>query len=69
MKKYRGLLFGIGMAILWSVVFVQVLRSPAGIAVGMCFGAALGIAMTASSRAKPAKPEETQGQDGPGKDG
>ena len=34
---------GIGTAILWSVVFVQVLGSMAGIGVGLCLGVSFGI--------------------------
>ena len=64
-KKYRGILFGFGMAILWSVVFVQALHSPAGIGVGVCFGVAFGASMTASMRKTKGG---TQGQNDPGKD-
>lgn len=38
-----GLIIGIAMAILWSVIFVGVLNSFAGIGVGICLGIAFGI--------------------------
>ena len=33
-----GIMIGIAMAILWSIVFVNVLNSMAGIGVGVCLG-------------------------------
>lgn len=45
MKKsiLTGIAVGIGTAILWSVVFVQVLGSMAGIGVGLCLSVSFGI--------------------------
>lgn len=38
-----GLIIEIAMALIWSVVFVNVLKSAAGICVGICFGISFGI--------------------------
>ena len=37
------LLFGVSIGIIWSIVFTQALKSPAGIGVGVCFGAAFAL--------------------------
>lgn len=37
-KVLAGIALGVGTAIIWSVVFVHVLNSMAGIGVGVCFG-------------------------------
>lgn len=42
-KIIIGATIGISAAILWSVVFINVLNSMAGIAIGICFGLSFGI--------------------------
>ena len=46
MKTVGGLLFGIGMAILWSVV----LESPTGILLGISFGLCMTVAFNSSGK-------------------
>ena len=46
MKTAGGILFGIGMAIVWSAVFVTSLDSWAGVGIGIAFGISLGSCMT-----------------------
>ena len=45
MKKaiYTAIALGVGMSLLWSLVFVRILGSPAGIGVGVCFGISFAI--------------------------
>ena len=38
-----GIMIGIAMAILWSIVFVNVLNSMAGIGVRVCLGISFGV--------------------------
>ena len=38
-----GIMFGGVMAILWSIVFVNVLHSMAGIGIGICLGFSFGL--------------------------
>ena len=38
-----GIMIGGVMAILWSIVFVNVLNSMAGIGIGICFGLSFGL--------------------------
>ena len=45
MKTVGGVLFGIGMAIIWSAAFVSLLDSWAGIGVGIAFGISFGSCM------------------------
>lgn len=42
-KVLAGIALGVGTAIIWSVVFVHVLNSMAGIGVGVCFGASFAV--------------------------
>ena len=46
MKTAGGILFGIGMAVLWSVVFVTTLDSWAGVGIGAAMGISFGSCMT-----------------------
>ena len=55
MKTVGGVLFGIGMAILWSVV----LESPVGILLGISFGLCMTAAFNSSG-----KKEEKADQEG-----
>ena len=45
-KGILGIAIGVAMAIIWSVCFVNILDSMAGIAVGGCLGVAFGISFT-----------------------
>ena len=38
-----GIMIGIAMAILWSIVFINSLNSMAGIGIGICLGISFGI--------------------------
>ena len=53
MKTVGGILFGIGMAILWSVV----LESPIGILLGISFGLCMTAALNSSGN-KEEQPEK-----------
>ena len=55
MKTVGGILFGIGMAILWSVVF----ESPTGILLGISMGLCMTSALN-SSRKKEEKPDQKE---------
>ena len=57
MKTVGGILFGIGMALMWCVVF----ESP----IGILFGISMGLCMTAalnSSGKKEEKPEQKESE-------
>ena len=41
-----GLIIGIAMTILWSIVFVNVLNSMAGIGIEICLGMSFGISFS-----------------------
>ena len=45
-KGILGITIGVSMAIIWSVCFVNVLDSMAGIGVGVCLGVAFGLSFT-----------------------
>ena len=46
MKTVGGILFGIGMALLWSAVFVTTLGDWTGVIIGVAFGISMGSCMT-----------------------
>lgn len=41
-----GLIIEIAMAFLWSVCFVNILKSVAGICIGICLGISFGVAFS-----------------------
>lgn len=45
-KAILGICVGVAMALVWSVIFVNLLNSMAGIGVGICFGGAFGFLST-----------------------
>ena len=53
MKTVGGILFGIGMAILWSVV----LESPTGILLGISMGLCMTVALNSSGKTEE-KPDQ-----------
>ena len=62
MKTVGGILFGVGMALLWSGVFVSLLDSWAGIGIGILFGISFGSSMTVAlnSSKNKEKPENME---------
>lgn len=48
----NGIIFGLAMAIIWSVVFVIAMNSYAGIGVGICFGLAFGSSFSKKDKNK-----------------
>ena len=57
MKTVGGILFGISMAILWSVV----LESPVGILLGISFGLCMTVAFNSSGK-KEEKPDQKESE-------
>ena len=61
MKTVGGILFGIGMAILWSVV----LESPVGILLGISFGLCMTVVFNSSGKNEE-KPDEKEAENSEG---
>lgn len=58
MKQKSVLIFGIGMSIIWSVVFAIALKSWAGIGIGVLFGISFGASSYIASKFSHIKEDE-----------
>ena len=57
-NNFGTVMFGISMAVIWSVVFVYLLKSPSGIAAGILFGVSMAASFTVFQRLSSKKNDE-----------